>query len=68
MCIVICMRTTLDLDAELVQQALEETGARSKTEVIEMGLRALLEREARKRLKSLFGDGPRLQPARRRRA
>jgi len=33
-----------------------------------MGLRALLEREARKRLKSLFGGGPRLQPVRRRRA
>jgi Arc/MetJ family transcription regulator len=62
------MRTTLDLDVDLVRQALLETGARSKTEVIEMGLRALLEREARKRLKSLFGDGPRLQPARRRRA
>jgi Arc/MetJ family transcription regulator len=62
------MRTTLDLDADLVRQALLETGARSKTEVLEMGLRALLEREARKRLKLLFGDGPRLHPVRRRRA
>jgi len=65
---VICMRTTLDLDADLVRQALQETGAKSKTEVIEMGLRALLEREARKRLKALFGEGPQLQPVRRRRA
>mgnify|MGYP001606987720 CR=1 FL=1 len=62
------MRTTLDLDAELVRRALQETGAKSKTEVIEMGLRALLEREARKRLKALFGEGPQLQPVRRRRA
>jgi Arc/MetJ family transcription regulator len=62
------MRTTLDLDAELVQRALQETGARSKTEVIEMGLRALLEREARKRLKALFGTGPRLQSVPRRRS
>jgi Arc/MetJ family transcription regulator len=62
------MRTTLDLDADLVRRALLETGVRTKTEVIEMGLRALLEREARKRLKSLFGGGPRLQPVRRRRA
>jgi Arc/MetJ family transcription regulator len=61
------MRTTLDLDAELVRRALEETGARTKTEVIEMGLRALLEREARKRLQGLFGKGPRLEPVRRRR-
>ena len=63
----ICMRTTLDLDPELIRRACEETGARSKTEVIEMGLRALLDREARKRLRALFGEGPRLQPVRRRR-
>jgi Arc/MetJ family transcription regulator len=62
------MRTTLDLDADLVQRALQETGTRSKTEVIEMGLRALLEREARKRLQALFGRGPRLKRVRRRRA
>jgi len=31
-------------------------------------LRALLEREARKRLKALFGEGPRIRPVRRRRA
>jgi Arc/MetJ family transcription regulator len=62
------MRTTLDLDAELIQRALQETGARSKTEVIEMGLRALLEREARKRLQALFGTGPRLQRVPRRRS
>jgi len=62
------MRTTLDLDGDLVRRALNETGARSKTEVIEMGLRSLLEREARKRLKALFGQGPRLQTVRRRRS
>lgn len=62
------MRTTLDLDADLVKRALDETGARSKTDLVEMGLRALLEREARKRLKALFGDGPRLRPVRRRRS
>jgi Arc/MetJ family transcription regulator len=61
------MRTTLDLDETLVLQAMRETGARSKTELVERGLRALLEREARKRLKALYGDGPRLRPARRRR-
>jgi Arc/MetJ family transcription regulator len=60
------MRTTLDLDAELMARALQETGARSKTDVIEMGLRALLEREARKRLKALFGEGPRIEAVRRR--
>jgi Arc/MetJ family transcription regulator len=61
------MRTTLDLDAALVLQAMKETGARSKTELVERGLKSLLEREARKRLKALYGEGPRLRPARRRR-
>lgn len=61
------MRTTLDLDDELLRRALAETGVKSKTEVIEMALAALLEREARKRLKALFGQGPRLQPVKRRR-
>jgi Arc/MetJ family transcription regulator len=61
------MRTTLDLDEDLIKRALAETGARTKTEVIEMGLRALLEREARRRLKALFGQGPRLREVKRRR-
>jgi Arc/MetJ family transcription regulator len=52
------MRTTLDLDQDLVARALRETGARSKTEVIELALRLLLEREARKRLKALAGTMP----------
>ena len=64
----ICMRTTLDLDADLVRRALEETGAKSKTEAIEMGLRALLERGARKRLKALFGERPRIRAVSRRRS
>jgi len=62
------MRTTLDLDADLVRRALDETGAKSKTEVIEMGLRAILEQAARKRLKALFGEGPKLREVRRRRS
>jgi Arc/MetJ family transcription regulator len=61
------MRTTLDLDADLVRKALTETGARSKTEVIEMGLRSLLEREARKRLKALYGSDSKINQTRRRR-
>lgn len=62
------MRTTLNLDERLLQQALRETGAHSKTEVIELGLRALLEREARRRLKALQGKLPDLAPVRRRQA
>jgi Arc/MetJ family transcription regulator len=61
------MRTTLDLDEELVRKALSETGARTKTEVVEMGLRTLLEREARKRLKALYGSDLKVDKVRRRR-
>jgi Arc/MetJ family transcription regulator len=61
------MRTTLDLDEDLVRQALQATGAKTKTEVIELGLRSLLEREARRQLKALYGKVPDLSPARRRR-
>jgi hypothetical protein len=62
------MRTTLNLDEGLVQQALRESGARSKTEVIEMGLKLILEREARRRLKALSGKLPDLSTAPRRRS
>ena len=62
------MRTTLDLDEQLMRKALAETGAKSKTEVIEMGLRSLLEREARKRLKNLYGSQPSIDEVRRRRS
>lgn len=62
------MRTTLDLDVDLVDRALRETGAPSKTAVIEMGLRALLERAARQRLKALFGKGSSVRAVRRRRS
>jgi Arc/MetJ family transcription regulator len=61
------MRTTLNLDEELVRQALQATGAKTKTEVIELGLRSLLEREARRRLKALYGKIPNLSLVSRRR-
>lgn len=61
------MRTTLNLDDELVKQALKATGASSKTEVIELGLKALLERDARRRLKRLYARRPDLEAIRRRR-
>lgn len=67
LCIFVCMRTTVDLDRELLESALKETGARTKTEVLEMGLRALLEREARKRLKALYGREPQIEEVKRRR-
>jgi len=61
------MRTTLNLDDSLVGQALKATGARTKTELLEMGLRALLEKQARVRLRALEGRLPNLKKTPRRR-
>lgn len=62
------MRTTLDLNPDLLHQAMRETHAKSKTAVVQMGLEALLAIEARKRLKALFGKVRDLEKAPRRRA
>jgi len=47
---IICMRTTLDLDETLLDAAARATGASTKTALIELGLRALIEQAARRRL------------------
>lgn len=64
----ICMRTTLDIDADLLEEAMEVTGITTKRAVIEEGLRLLLQRAARGRLASLTGTVPDAwAPSRRRR-
>lgn len=61
------MRTTLNLDDKLMQEAARLTGIREKTAVIHRGLEALIAREAARRLAALGGTMPRLKvPARRR--
>jgi Arc/MetJ family transcription regulator len=60
------MRTTINLDDDLMREALKHTGLKSKTEVLELALRVLLEREARRKLKALYGKAPQLQEVRRR--
>jgi Arc/MetJ family transcription regulator len=61
------MRTTLDLDEELVAKAMTATKSRTKTAVIELGLRELLARSERERLAGLFGSdrGAKAPPRRR---
>jgi Arc/MetJ family transcription regulator len=63
----ICMRTTLDLDEKLLEQAQRATGTTGKTAVIEKGLQALIEQAARRRLATLAGTLPRARAPRRRR-
>ena len=49
------MRTTLILDDELIAKARELTGIEEKTKLIHMGLEALVQRAAARRLSALGG-------------
>ncbi len=61
------MRTTLNIDDSLLAQAGEYTGETEKTALVRMGLEALIQREAARRLAALGGTMPTLTvPARRR--
>jgi Arc/MetJ family transcription regulator len=55
------MRTTLNIDDDLLASAREYTGEAEKTALVRMGLRALIEREAAKRLARLGGTMPKLK-------
>jgi Arc/MetJ family transcription regulator len=61
------MRTTLNLDDQLIQNAREFTGIEEKTALIHQALRTLIAVEAGKRLAALGGTMPDFLPGRRRR-
>ena len=61
------MRTTLNLDDELIAEALRLSGMDEKTAVIHEGLRALIACEKARRLARLGGSEPELEPIPRRR-
>jgi Arc/MetJ family transcription regulator len=61
------MRTTLNLDDAMIEEARRLTGIREKTALVHAGLEALLAREAARRLAALGGSQPTLRPVRRRR-
>lgn len=61
------MRTTLNLDDELVERARKLTGIEEKTALLHAGLEALLERASARRLAALGGSDRTLAPIRRRR-
>jgi Arc/MetJ family transcription regulator len=60
------MRTTLNLDDELLREAREFTGIQEKTALIHEGLRELVAREAARRLIALGGAMPAVRAGRRR--
>lgn len=52
------MRTTLDIDADLLEEAIQVTGAPTKTAAVHEGLRSLVDAAARRRLAALKGEIP----------
>lgn len=62
------MRTTLNLDDNLVERAKELTGIEEKTALVRAGLEALISREVARRLIKLGGVAPDLEPIHRRRS
>ncbi len=62
------MRTTINLDDQLLIEAQRITGMKERTTLIHEGLKALIERESARRLARLGGTEPQLQPVPRRRS
>jgi Arc/MetJ family transcription regulator len=60
------MRTTINIDDNLLQKAQHITGVTEKTALVREGLRALVERESAHRLARLGGSEPQLEPIPRR--
>jgi hypothetical protein len=52
------MKTTLNLDTDLIERAKVATGIQEKTALLHEGLRALLEREAKLNLIKAKGSAP----------
>ncbi len=65
-CILMHMRTTLNIDDQLLKRAGQLTGVHEKTQLVRLGLEALISREAAKRLARLGGSEPHLKDIRRR--
>jgi len=64
----ICTRTTLNIDDELLAEASLSVGVKEKTAIVRLGLEALIEPEAARRLAAFGGSMPLLKVTPRRRA
>jgi Arc/MetJ family transcription regulator len=60
------MRTTLNIDDRLIDEASRMTGIKEKTALVKLGLEALIARESGKRLAKLGGTEKQLKPIPRR--
>ena len=61
------MRTTLNIDDSLLNNAAKLTGVKEKTSLVRLGLEALIARESARRLADLAGTEKHLRAIRRRR-
>jgi Arc/MetJ family transcription regulator len=61
------MRTTLNIEDKLIEQASELTGIKEKTTLVKLGLEALIARESATRLARLGGTEKQLKAIPRRR-
>jgi Arc/MetJ family transcription regulator len=61
------MRTTLNIDDDILNQATRLTGVREKTALVRMGLEALVARRSAQRLAALGGTEPQARRVPRRR-
>jgi len=61
------MRTTLNIDDELLERASKLTGMTEKTALVRRGLKALIAQESARRLAALGGSEKTLKPVPRRR-
>ncbi len=62
------MRTTLNIDDDLLLRAQQLTGIEEKTAIVRTGLEALIARESARRLAKLGGTDPDLKEIPRRRS
>ena len=62
------MRTTLNIDDDVLKKASRLTGIKEKTALVRLGLEALIARESSKRLAKLGGTEKDLRPIPRRRS
>jgi Arc/MetJ family transcription regulator len=62
------MRTTINLDDELLEEARRLTGIAERTALVHEGLRALIQRESARRLARLGGSAPDVEAPPRRRS
>ncbi len=65
-CILMHMRTTLNIDDELLEKASDLTGVSEKTALVRLGLETLVASESAKRLARLGGTEKKLKPIPRR--